>query len=597
MRTPAVFFAITLVLGAILASGCTDTGTLHQSQVTPTPPEQLVAFVEKAYEYAHDHGKEAALREFNNPTGQFVEGELYIFAYDPKGNTLALPFQPDLLGKNRWNATDADGTAFIQEIIGTAQSGGGFVHYLYSDASDNFKIKPKLSYVMMVDQDWLIGSGIYEPPGDSLIVRIGADPGVREDLRSFVEEAITYAGKHGKEAAIREFNDRNGTFVRGNRYIYAFDHLGTTLALPFQPDLIGTDLSGLQDPFGVNYTRVEIFLAQHGGGFIFFHYLNPARNMNLEPKMSYIQKVDDTWWIGTGIYLKDWEKVVTADDLAAFVKGASAYAAAAGKQAALAEFSRKDGQFSKGDLYIFAYDTNGTYLATPYEPDRIGTNRLNFTDIRGLPAVRIAASTAAAGGGFITYLYPAPKGGSIDAKALDTYEPKIVYVSPAGETWFIGAGVYFADMVPGGSARPSVVTEMVGLVERSAAYGREKGPAMAFAEISNRSGMFVDAEGHYIYAYDYNGTLLAHPHLPEKIGTSLITKRDPFGMETIRALAETARSGGGYIVFIWPNPARGNRDELKIGYVLPGDDTWWVGSGVYLSEITGRDASLPSPIP
>jgi hypothetical protein len=85
----------------------------------------------------------------------------------------------------------------------------------------------------------------------------------------------------------------------------------------------------------------------------------------------------------------------------------------------------------------------------------------------------------------------------------------------------------------------------------------------------------------------YNGTLLAHPYLPEKIGTNLIDTRDPFGMETIRALVETARSGGGYVVFIWPSPEEGNREELKIGYVLPVDDTWWVGSGVYLNEITG----------
>jgi two-component system NarL family sensor kinase len=104
----------------------------------------------------------------------------------------------------------------------------------------------------------------------------------------------------------------------------------------------------------------------------------------------------------------------------------------------------------------------------------------------------------------------------------------------------------------------------------------------------------VDAEGHYIYAYDYNGTLLAHPYLPEKIGTNLIDRRDPFGMENVRALTETARAGGGYIVFIWPNPDQGNREELMIGYVLPVDDTWWVGSGVYLSEITGVDTPLPS---
>jgi len=97
-----------------------------------------------------------------NHAGRFVEGDLYIFAYDPEGNTLALPFQPDLIGKNRWNTTDANGTTYIQDLIRSAQSGGGFVHYLYLDPADNYKIKPKLSYAMMVDQGWLIGSGIYD---------------------------------------------------------------------------------------------------------------------------------------------------------------------------------------------------------------------------------------------------------------------------------------------------------------------------------------------------------------------------------------------------------------------------------------------------
>ena len=65
-------------------------------------------------------------------------------------------------------------------------------------------------------------------------------------------------------------------------------------------------------------------------------------------------------------------------------------------------------------------------------------------------------------------------------------------------------------------------------------------------------------------------------------------------MKNIRALRDTAQSGGGFIVFVWPNPEQENREELKIGYVRPVDDTWWVGSGVYLSEITGEDASFSS---
>lgn len=144
----------------------------NQSEVTPgsspapvnnstVSPEKLVAFVEKAFEYAHVHGRETALREFNNQTGQFVDGELYIFAYDMNGTTLALPFQPELLGTSRWNATDANGTAYIQNLIATAKSGGGFVRYLYADPVNNFTVKQKLSYVMMVDQNWIIGSGTY----------------------------------------------------------------------------------------------------------------------------------------------------------------------------------------------------------------------------------------------------------------------------------------------------------------------------------------------------------------------------------------------------------------------------------------------------
>jgi len=319
MRTYPIIFILALVLAAVLGAGCTGgESTLpgNQSLATPTvtpaqaagsqaSPEALVAFVEKAYEYANVHGQEAALGEFNDPSGRFADGELYIFAYDANGTTLALPFQPEIVGTDRWNVTDANGTAYIQDAIAVAQDGGGFIRYLYADPADNFTVKQKLSYVMMVDGSWLIGAGIYDPEEESPIVKAGTDSLLRESLKTFVREAIAYAGTVGTDGALREFNDKNGTFVRGDLYIYAFDYNGTTLALPYQPQLIGTDLSGLQDPFGVNYTRVEILLAQHGGGFIFYLYADPSRNMTVEPKMSYVQKVDDTWWLGAGVYVSE----------------------------------------------------------------------------------------------------------------------------------------------------------------------------------------------------------------------------------------------------------------------------------------------------
>jgi len=81
---------------------------------------------------------------------------------DAHGTTPALPFQHDLLGKNRLNTTDANGTAFIRQLISTAQSGGSFVQYTCVAPADDYTVKPKLRYVMMVDQDRVIGAGIYD---------------------------------------------------------------------------------------------------------------------------------------------------------------------------------------------------------------------------------------------------------------------------------------------------------------------------------------------------------------------------------------------------------------------------------------------------
>lgn len=129
---------------------------------TAVSPEELVQFVQAAHTYVQQQGKTTSLIEFNNQTGKFVAGELYIFAYDLSGNTLALPFQSDIIGTNRWNLTDPNGVPFIQQIIHTAQSGGGFVRYFYADPSDNYTVKPKVSYVMMAGTDWVLGAGIYE---------------------------------------------------------------------------------------------------------------------------------------------------------------------------------------------------------------------------------------------------------------------------------------------------------------------------------------------------------------------------------------------------------------------------------------------------
>ncbi|KUG20798.1 hypothetical protein ASZ90_009452 [hydrocarbon metagenome] len=276
--------------------------------------------------------------------------------------------------------------------------------------------------------------------------------------------------------------------------------------------------------------------------------------------------------------------------LRSFVLDAADYAGSAGREAAIEEFGSIGGDYTRDEWYIYAYDNECILLAHPYAVEFVGSDRSGWTDIRGLPVIRIGRDIAAAGGGYLAYLYPRPADGGIDEGARETYEPKLGYVHPAGEGWWIGSGIPLA--FDDGERYPEPVAMMIDLVSAGVSYAHAEGSEAALAEISDPDGLFVDGEGHYLYAYRYDGTLIAHPHLPELIGTNLIEKEDIYGVPVIRSLTETAREGGGFIVFIWPNPKEGNRDELKIGYVLPVDGEWWLGSGVYLSEITGEHTPL-----
>jgi len=61
----------------------------------------------------------------------------------------------------------------------------------------------------------------------------------KTELISFVESAVAYAQKNGKDKALKEFSNKTGSFVHGDLYIYAYDFNGTNIAHPFNPDWMG----------------------------------------------------------------------------------------------------------------------------------------------------------------------------------------------------------------------------------------------------------------------------------------------------------------------------------------------------------------------
>ncbi len=281
------------------------------------------------------------------------------------------------------------------------------------------------SWSLLLEKYGLGGAGSGGVPGRG-------QPETTEELKDYVDEAASFALSHGRDAAIAAFQDVNGPFVSGDTYVYALDYSGVALALPFQPGLVGTNFLPLRDATGKPYTDIEIRLARAGGGFILYHYPKPSENGTSRLKISYVRPVDDTYWIGAGIYTD--EDALIDPELREFVDNAREFALSHARDDALAALNDPAGPFINGDLYVFAYDYNGTVLAWPYRPDQVGKNRYNETDMMGSYHVREMIAKARQGGGMVDYYSTNP---FTNRTAL-----KVSIVMDVDGSWFIGAGRY-----------------------------------------------------------------------------------------------------------------------------------------------------------
>lgn len=125
--------------------------------------DEAVAMVKKAAEFIKKNGKEKALAEFNNPKGQFIQKDLYIFAFGANGDgvELANGANVKLVGKNVKEMKDADGKFLIKDIlaVGMGKEGKGWVDYKWPNPATG-QIDAKRTYVERVD-DVILGCGIY----------------------------------------------------------------------------------------------------------------------------------------------------------------------------------------------------------------------------------------------------------------------------------------------------------------------------------------------------------------------------------------------------------------------------------------------------
>ncbi|MBE0557991.1 MAG: cache domain-containing protein, partial [Proteobacteria bacterium] len=86
--------------------------------------DEAKKLVEKAAAYCQANGREKAVKAFNNPKGEFIEGDLYIFAWDLNGISIANPYNPKQLGVNVVDLPDVDGKFYRKEAMETIKKTG-----------------------------------------------------------------------------------------------------------------------------------------------------------------------------------------------------------------------------------------------------------------------------------------------------------------------------------------------------------------------------------------------------------------------------------------------------------------------------------------
>ena len=119
------------------------------------------AMIEKAYAYAKANGRTKALKEFNNLEGEFVKGELFIFAQDFQGNMLAFGGNEAMVGKNTYDAKDANGKYLGRNMIDIAktQKNGWYEYQALNPFTK--RVQSKITYIQRID-DYYIACGIYK---------------------------------------------------------------------------------------------------------------------------------------------------------------------------------------------------------------------------------------------------------------------------------------------------------------------------------------------------------------------------------------------------------------------------------------------------
>jgi signal transduction histidine kinase len=564
--------AVVVLLHATSSTGQTTPVSVDQSQHKGT--HELMALVKDAAELVRTKG-EAAWSEFQVAGSRWRQGDKYIFVLDPKGTMLVHP-DPALEGKNKLDLKDINGKPIIRGLLGAAMTfpgkPEGWYHYQWP-VPGGLLPRWKSSYVQLVTAPsgnrYVVGSGTYN------------DRMERTFVVDLVKDAVGQIERRGA-AAFPLFHDPTGPFIAKDAYIFVLDQQGIELVNPAFPNLEGHNLLDMKDTHGKPVVHEMLHLIKSSGsGWVDYLWPKPGESLSTQ-KSAYVSqaKMGEQWvLVGSGVYLPDAPKAapvakkMTARELMTLVQNAAAVFEQRGENA-YAEFRKNGSKWFHDDVYFFVWDINATIVFHAADVTLEGRDDSRLKDVLGRPIARMSLETAASmsGEGWVHYMYPEP--GGIFPTWKSAFVRKVTF--PSGKSYVIGCGLYNMNM------DKAFITDVV---DRAAALVAERGKG-AFGLLRDRTGPFVFMDT-YVFVTAPDGTELVNPGQPSLEGQNLIGVRDLKGQAVVKdEIALALKEGSGWINIYWYKPGHNTpaRKQTFVRKVQSGQNTYIVGSGVYLDE-------------
>jgi len=158
MRDSTSCFA--LIAAASLVAALTVFGGAALA-ATGATKDEAVAMVKKAVAYIKTEGPDKAYPAISNPTGEFVDRDLYIVVYGLDGVVLAHGANAKRIGTNQIDDKDPDGKAFVKERVELAATHPSFWQTYKFMNPVTHKVEPKEMYCERLDQTVVCG-GVYQ---------------------------------------------------------------------------------------------------------------------------------------------------------------------------------------------------------------------------------------------------------------------------------------------------------------------------------------------------------------------------------------------------------------------------------------------------